>query len=40
MDMNEPVPESRSVTSNLDLSSSIAGMKLDRWMPFLYNSSG
>lgn len=37
---NEPVPESKSVTSNLDLSSSIAGTKLDRWMPFLYRSSG
>lgn len=37
---DEPVPESRSVTSNRDLSSSIAGTKLERWMPFLYRSSG
>ena len=34
------MPESKSVTSKRDLRISIAGIKLDRWIPFLYNSSG
>lgn len=35
-----PVPESRSVTSKRSFNKSIQGMKLERWMPFLYSSSG
>lgn len=35
-----PVSESRLITSNLVLRSSIQGIKLDLWMPFLYSSSG
>ena len=34
------MPESKSVTSKRVLRISIAGTKLDRWIPFLYNSSG
>jgi hypothetical protein len=39
-ELGMPVPEFKSVTSNCDFSRSIAGIKLDRWMPFLYRSSG